>query len=136
MSRLLTAFSLALIVMSVWNASACALICANDDAAARPPGTPAHRSGQCHEGRSLGHQGAGSKEQSCPREVCARLQPALQTSRPAEIAAPHDAGQPSFFPETPSGIRAELTASGGRTLVFDHCLGPPVPPSLFTILRT
>ena len=125
----ITVLSLALMVVSVWNASACASICARDDAAA-------HRPGQCHEGRRAEQNGRSSADQACPREVCARLQPAFQTSRPVEVAPPQHVALLALFPETPSGIHADLTASNGRAFVLDRGLGPPVPPSLFTVLRT
>ena len=127
--RTLTTFSLALMVASIWNASACAFICAHDEAVA-------HRPGQCHEGGRAERHGAGSAEQACPREVCARLQPAFQTSRPAEVAAPQLTALLAFFPEAPSGTHADLTSSGSHTFVLDRGLGPPLPPSQFTILRT
>ena len=124
-----TVLSLALMVVSVWNASACAFICAKNGAAA-------HRPGQCHEGPRAEHHGTTSAEEACPRELCARLQPAFQTSRSVEVAPPQHIALPAFFPETRSGIHAGLTASNGRAFVLDRGLGPPVPPSRFTILRT
>ena len=125
-----TMLSLALMVVSIWNASACAFICANDQAAAAPGPIG------CHEGHRAEHRATGTRDQTCPREICARIQPASQTSRPSEAAAPQQAAQFVFFLEIPSGIRSDLTRYRGCTSLLHHGLGPPVPPTHFTVLRT
>jgi hypothetical protein len=136
MRQPVTILSLALMLVSIWNASACAFICANDEGAVHRAGTAAPRPGQCHEGRRAGHHGTSPAGEACPSGFCARLQPASQTSRPAEVTAPQQVTPFAFFPEAPSGVRPDLTAFDGRTSILDQCLGPPIPPSLFTVLRT
>ena len=124
-----TALSLALMVISIWNGPACAVICANEQATAqRPTG--------CHEGHRAERRGTGTADQACPKEICARIQPASQTSRPAEVAAPEHAAMFAFFPVTPSGADSDLSRFCGRASLLYRGLGPPIPPSLFTVLRT
>jgi len=128
MRRTITGLALALMLATIWIGPACAFICAG-------PGTSAEGSGHCHEESSTQHPGASSDDHGCSKDACARLQPAFQTSRPAEVATPQYEPLFAFFPAASQGIHASLNLTNRRKPLLDIGLGPPVPPSTFTILR-
>ena len=127
MRRVGAIFAVGLALFSVWLAPACAIICAQADSVAS-------ETGSCHDEGTAEHHESPSGD--CQKDLCTHLQAAVNQNRTAEIGAPLPA---PFFASHPEGVPtllANVVLARSWSKAPSRDLGPPVPPSLFTVLRT
>ncbi|HYQ96709.1 MAG TPA: hypothetical protein VER38_06825 [Candidatus Eisenbacteria bacterium] len=124
--------ALGLMVFGVWLAPACASICAQSESAAAsaPPTAPHH-----HGEQGADHHRTHPAGHDCPMTLCAQLQSAVQAGRPSAVAAPSASPHFAFIAEIPSRLDANRVLHQRLNLAIAGP-GPPVPPPLFTVLRS
>jgi len=117
--------ALAAVLFGVWLAPACAFMCADPTPAA---------TGHCHHNGEDEHGGAPKSEgHDCRTGPCSNLQSAVQTDLQPESVSPG----PAFVHAQDNSAQATAQVTRGyRAWLPAMALGPPVPPSLFTILRS
>ena len=127
MRRVGAVLAVGLALFSVWLAPACAILCAQTESAESATSS-------CHdEGTAEHHE---SPAGDCQKDLCAHLQAAVNQNRTAEIVAPLPA---PFFASHPEGMPTmpeNVVSARSWSKAPNRDLGPPVPPSLFTVLRT
>src|SRR5207245_3156065 len=116
--------ALGAVLFGVWLAPACAFMCENTASEA-----PSH----CHHEAGIAHSGSPrSEDHDCQPVPCSDLQAGVQTTLQPELVSPSLAffhllaGAERLSPQVTSLHRPWLSALA---------LGPPVPPSLFAVLR-
>jgi len=115
--------ALAAVLFGVWLAPACAFMCVDPG-----PG----ESGHCHHNGEPGGA-AKSEDHGCRTMPCSNLASAVQTDLQPESVSP---GPVFVHPQDRSVQATARVARGYRPWLPAMALGPPVPPSLYTILRS
>lgn len=127
MRRVGAVLAVGLALFSVWLAPACAILCAQAE-------STGSATSSCHdEGTAKHHE---SPAGDCQKDLCTHLQAAVNQNRTAELAAPLPA---PFFASHSEATRtplANVVSARVWSKAPSRDLGPPVPPSLFTVLRT
>jgi len=116
--------ALGAVLFGVWLAPACAFMCAS---------TASEAPGHCHHESGTGHGGSPtSGDHGCQTILCSHLQPGVQADLQSELVSP----SPSFFhlSGTAEQVAPQVT-SLHRPWLSALAIGPPVPPSLFAVLR-
>ena len=123
--RIAAWIAVAAVLFGVWLAPACAFMCA-----APTPGESSH----CHHNSGEEHRGAAkSEDHDCRTGPCSNLQSAVQTDlQPQTVPT----GPVSVHPQESSVQATAQATRGHRPWLPSMALGPPVPPSRFTILRS
>jgi hypothetical protein len=117
------------VLFGVWLAPICASACAKASVADRIPD-------HCHAAAKAGHGNVPDREDhDCQKVLCSHLQVGVQTSARSELLAPTSSWAAAFLP-TATEEKARHQPSYRRPELLARALGPPVPPPLFTILRT
>jgi hypothetical protein len=114
-------------LFGVWLAPACAFICAN-----MAPEAPGVGASQCHADHGTGHC-ASPKSSDSRTPLCAHLQNGVQPNAQPEIASSF----PAVFHALAGAEHVSPQAAGKyRPWLPTMALGPPIPPPLFTVLRS
>jgi len=117
--------ALAAVLFGVWLAPACAFMCMAPTSSETDHCH--HRGGDEHGGTSK------SEDHDCRTGPCSNLQSAVQTDLQPESVSP---GPVFVHPQDNSAQATERVTRGYRAWLPAMALGPPVPPSLYSILRS
>jgi len=116
--------ALGAVLFGVWLAPACAFMCEN---------TASEAPGHCHGEAGTGHGGSPtSGDHDCQTILCSHLQPGVLANLQHGLVS----FSPSFFhlPDAAEQVAPQVT-SLHRPWLSALAIGPPVPPSLFAVLR-
>jgi hypothetical protein len=114
-------------LFGVWLAPACAFICAN-----MAPKAPGAGASQCRADHGAGHS-ASPKSDDCQTRLCLHLQTGVQPNAQPEVASP----SPGVFHALDGAEQVSPQVAGKhRPWALAMALGPPIPPPLFTVLRS
>lgn len=117
---------MAVLVLGAWLPPACAKVCANPASEASCAGVDVCGGAPC------GGQHSSPKSDGCQARPFTQLQAGVQTNVQSDLAS-HSPGAFHLL-GIPKQISAQMTGRARPLLAV--ALGPPVPPPLFTVLRT